>query len=177
MTTTLVGVRALTVKRTGTPTPRFLCFNVASVCYLASSPAPVLACQPDEGTPALIVPSLLPLSTISTCLCSSQQEQGKGSQPVVLTAQLWLMGAGRRLLAAVGWRQYTAGHSSLPGRKPERNCFLLFGNYKMQVILGSEGSPAFQVGSMYFQILTITAVSTGRETSQLRSFLNPHERG
>ena len=167
----------------------FLCFNAISFCSpllsASSSPAPVLACQPDEGTSALTVPSFLPLSTIlhvnaplnrseanvlatrfslgtsGHCSASSAwQELVKG----------WLHGVQACQLLSVMDGKDISGYSDITGKRPERNCSLLFGNYKIQFILGSKVDPAFLVGSTYFYYHC--SLCWDRKMNQLSSFPN-----
>lgn len=84
----------------------------------------------------------------------------------------WLRGVPACQLLSVTGRGCTSGSDDNPGRRRERNVSLLFGNHKVQVILGSKVASAFLLGSTSFHLHC--SLGWERKIGQLRSFPSPH---
>lgn len=74
--------------------PSFVLISSALIWCLSAtpaslSPAPVLACQPNEVTSALTIPFLMPLSTVLHVNASINRSEVKGSQHWILMMPLW----------------------------------------------------------------------------------------
>ena len=154
-----------------------------SVPPASSFPAPVLTCQPDEGISALTVPSLLPLSSILHVNAPLNRREAN------VLATRFSLGTSGHCSASSAWQELvkgwlhgvkscqplsvtdgkdTSGYSDITGRRPERNCSLLFGNHKIHFILGSRVDSAFLVGSTYFY--HHCSLCWDRKMKQLSSF-------
>ena len=105
----------------------------------------------------------------------------KSSQHLVLIVHLWslqgriyLTGARHGIAAwcaspsvVVSYGQCTSAYNDVPGRRPERNFFLLLENHKMQVILGGEMDPAF------LQLVRICTFSVRRGNEPVQLYHQP----